>query len=293
MNCYNSDRFLKEAIDSVYAQSYSNWEIIFWDNASTDNSSLIANNYDDRLKYYVVNKTTEIGEARNLALTKVTGSYIAFLDCDDLWMPDKLKLQIELLENNLDAKFCYGGVHYIDEQGNKIRDTLPIAKSGYTIKQQLEFFEIGIQSVLIRNDIKISFDISLEFSPDYDLLMLLACEYKAEVLKEYIIKYRQSNNSLTSKKIKRWSIESKITLDKVFLRFPDLKAKYHYEYKKAYARVNYLEAYYYFNIDNKKMAVEALSQYKFLNFRFLSLYILSCLGGDVWNLIHKMRNKFK
>ena len=52
MNCYNSERFLKEAIDSVYAQTYSNWEIIFWDNASTDDSATIANSYDERLKYY-------------------------------------------------------------------------------------------------------------------------------------------------------------------------------------------------------------------------------------------------
>ena len=133
MNCYNSGRFLKEAIDSVYAQTYSNWEIIFWDNASTDNSSDIAQKYDDRLKYYRNSKTTEIGEARNLALSKVSGNYLAFLDCDDLWMPNKLNLQVDLLENNFDSKFCYGGVHYIDEYGKKIRDTIPIAKSGYTI----------------------------------------------------------------------------------------------------------------------------------------------------------------
>ena len=137
MNCYNSDRFLKEAIDSVYDQTYSEWEIIFWDNAST------------------VKKTTEIGEARNLALSKAKGDYLAFFFFFYLWMPNKLNIQVKLLENNLDSKFCYGGVHYIDEQGGKIRDTLPIAKSGYTIKQQLASFEIGIQSVLIRNDIEI------------------------------------------------------------------------------------------------------------------------------------------
>ncbi len=293
MNCYNSDRFLKEAIDSVYDQTYSEWEIIFWDNASTDKSSFIAKQYDDRLKYYVVKKTTEIGEARNLALSKAKGDYLAFLDCDDLWMPNKLNIQVKLLENNPDSKFCYGGVHYIDEQGGKIRDTLPIAKSGYTIKQQLASFEIGIQSVLIRNDIEISFDTKLQFSPDYDLLMLLACEYKAQVLREYVMKYRESANSLTNKKIQRWWIETKITLDRVFTRYPDLKVKYAYQYKKSYAKVNYLKACFYFDIDDKKMAVESLSHYRFLNLRFLFLYMLSVLGSNAWSLVHKIRKKMQ
>ena len=87
-------------------------------------------------------------------------------------MPDKLNSQVMILEKNNDFQFCYGGVHYIDEHGNNIRDTIPIAKNGYTIKQQLDSFEIAIQSVLIRNNIRLSFDERLEFSPDYDLLML-------------------------------------------------------------------------------------------------------------------------
>jgi len=90
MNCYNSDSFLKEAIESVYNQTYSNWEIIFWDNASTDNSANIAKSYDERIKYYLAPKTTPLGEARNLALSYTTGEYVAFLDCDDIWISDMI-----------------------------------------------------------------------------------------------------------------------------------------------------------------------------------------------------------
>ena len=68
MNCYNSDHFLREAIESVYDQTYSNWEIIFWDNASTDSSPEIAKSYDDRLKYFRNNTTTNLGMARKLAI---------------------------------------------------------------------------------------------------------------------------------------------------------------------------------------------------------------------------------
>lgn len=107
MNCYNSERFLKDAIDSVYAQSFQDWEIIFWDNASTDNSPSIAKRYDSRLRYYKAEQTTPLGEARNLAVSKASGQYLAFLDCDDLWHKNKLSIQIECMNKNNDAVLCF------------------------------------------------------------------------------------------------------------------------------------------------------------------------------------------
>ena len=99
MNCFNSERYLREAIDSVFAQTYSDWEIVFWDNASTDNSARIAKSYGPRLKYYRGDENVSLGEARNYALGKARGEYIAFLDCDDLWAPDKLQKQIPLFND--------------------------------------------------------------------------------------------------------------------------------------------------------------------------------------------------
>ena len=70
MNCYNGEKYLREAIDSVYAQSYKNWEIIFWDNLSTDSSAKIAKSYDSKLRYFVGQETIPLGAARNKALSK-------------------------------------------------------------------------------------------------------------------------------------------------------------------------------------------------------------------------------
>ena len=85
MNCYNSDRYLREAIDSVFAQSYQNWEIIFFDNASTDQSAEIAKSYGPKLRYFRGESTVLLGAARNRAFEKAAGQYFAFLDCDDIW----------------------------------------------------------------------------------------------------------------------------------------------------------------------------------------------------------------
>ena len=129
MNCYNSEQYLKEAIDSIYSQTYQNWEIIFWDNASTDSSANIVKDYDKRIKYYLAPKTTPLGEARNFALEKVSGEYIAFLDCDDVYSPDKLQKQVKLMHNKNYA-MCYGSVIIINERGEEIKRNVVKNKSG-------------------------------------------------------------------------------------------------------------------------------------------------------------------
>ena len=154
MNCYNSDRFLKEAIDSVYAQHYTNWEIIFWDNASTDRSGTIALSYDERMKYHLAPRTTLLGEARNMALKKVTGKYIAFLDCDDLYLPDKLEKQVRLMEMKNYA-MCYGSWIAINEYGQEIREVPVKNQSGRLIGELLKHYEINMQSVMLRRSILI------------------------------------------------------------------------------------------------------------------------------------------
>ena len=83
MNCYNSDEFLKDAIDSIYCQSYQNWEIIFWDNASNDYSGHIAKLHDAKLTYFSSKKNTVLGAARILAVNEANGEYLTFLNCDD------------------------------------------------------------------------------------------------------------------------------------------------------------------------------------------------------------------
>ena len=97
MNCYNGEKFLHEALDSIINQTYKNWELIFWDNQSTDNSSFIVQSYkDQRIKYFFSKKHTLLYEARNMAIEKSEGEYLAFLDVDDYWDSAKLEKQMNL-----------------------------------------------------------------------------------------------------------------------------------------------------------------------------------------------------
>ena len=114
INCFNGEKYLAEALNSVLAQTYENWEIVFWDNKSTDKSAEIFQNYkDDRFKYYCADSHARIlYKARKEALKKTKGDFIAFVDVDDWWVPDKLEKQILLFQDSK-VGLVYGNFWYI------------------------------------------------------------------------------------------------------------------------------------------------------------------------------------
>lgn len=105
MPAYNSIKYISESIDSVIAQSYENWELIITDDCSTDGTRKVILNYakkDIRIKYHFQDDNLGAGAARNMSISKSTGRYIAFLDSDDLWLQNKLEVQVKfMLDNNI------------------------------------------------------------------------------------------------------------------------------------------------------------------------------------------------
>ncbi len=118
MNCYNGETFLHESIKSVLSQTYENWELIFWDNKSEDKSAEIFKSYNDkRFKYYYADQHTLLYAARNEAIKKSSGEFVAFLDTDDFWEKDKLELQIPLFKDPR-VGVVYGNLFVINEKLN-------------------------------------------------------------------------------------------------------------------------------------------------------------------------------
>ncbi|MBQ0062672.1 MAG: glycosyltransferase family 2 protein [Prevotella sp.] len=97
---YNSSLYIAKSINSVLAQTYANWEMLIVDDGSTDNTLEIVRSYEDK-RIKIFNNTHQgAAEARNLALRQATGKYVAFLDSDDLWLPEKLEKQVRFMEEN-------------------------------------------------------------------------------------------------------------------------------------------------------------------------------------------------
>lgn len=116
---YNSEKFIAETIRSVQSQSYPHWEIIIVDDCSTDKTESIVLDFindDSRISFYQLQKNSGAGVARNQAISLAKGRYIAFLDSDDLWRPEKLEKQVQYLhENKLPFTFCF--YDCINEEG--------------------------------------------------------------------------------------------------------------------------------------------------------------------------------
>lgn len=114
---YNCEKFLEETIKSVLSQTYENWELLIVDDCSIDSSVDIIKNYcenDDRIKLFINEKNSGAAASRNWALREATGKWIAFLDSDDLWLPEKLEKQLTFMVDN-NYKFSYTAYDHIDE----------------------------------------------------------------------------------------------------------------------------------------------------------------------------------
>lgn len=120
MPSYNCARFVEETIRSVQAQTYQNWEIIFWDDCSTDDTIKLVSELreqDSRIKVFQNQINSGAAISRNYALREAKGRWIAFLDSDDLWEPEKLEKQMKfMVENNY--AFSYTGYQEIDSDSN-------------------------------------------------------------------------------------------------------------------------------------------------------------------------------
>ena len=206
MNCYNGEKYLRESIDSVYGQTYKNWEIIFWDNNSTDKSAEIANSYDSRLRYFKGESTISLGAARNKALEKLNGDYISFLDVDDLWLPKKLELQIERAFKQPETVVFYSdGYDLYDKMRTKKKFSsyrnVKIFEGNIFNKLILSNF-INFQTVLINPKISpndIYFNEDFTYSEDYELLLRLSLKGKFNYLSEPLVFYRYHENNMSNK----------------------------------------------------------------------------------------------
>jgi len=110
---YNHEKFIASCIESVLAQRYYNWEMIIIDDGSTDGTFDIATDYakkDERIKPFTQKNIGifRLGESYNFALSKCKGSYVAILECDDVWLPEKLEIQVEVLENHPECILSWG-----------------------------------------------------------------------------------------------------------------------------------------------------------------------------------------
>lgn len=203
MPVYNSERFLEDAIRSVINQIYINWELWLVDDNSTDNSKKLITNFttiDNRIKSIFLTKNSGTAIARNTAIARSTGKYIAFLDSDDIWLPEKLSKQISFMEVN-GHSFTYTWYSVMDENGMDLKQTIK-APATVTYKQLLKNNTIGCLTAVYNSD-KLGKMLmpDIRKRQDYGLwLNILKTNVVGYGIKEPLAIYRTGISSLSNKK---------------------------------------------------------------------------------------------
>ena len=240
MNCYNGEEFLNQLIQSVIAQTYKNWELNFWDNRSTDNSSKILGKFKDkRIKYFYAKKNTVLYEARNLAIKEAKGEFIAFLDVDDFWTADKLQRQIPKFKDKK-VSLVYGNFYKFFNKNKKkeiaFNSYLP---EGFILPEIIKDYKVGLSTVLIRkksvkNQNKI-FNDKYDLISDFDFILHFSKKNYFACVNKPLAYYRIHNNQLQKKELInqakqycRWYKEKKIEINFKNYDLETLRKKFNY-----------------------------------------------------------------
>ena len=289
MNCYNGERYLRESLSSVLNQTYKNWELIFWDNKSQDESVKIFNSFNDkRFKLFNAEKHTILYEARNLAIQKTTGELIAFLDTDDIWLSDKLEKQVKLFKNK-EVGLVYSNFWMLNDSlllKKKIfrKKKLP---RGKVLKSILSDYVVGLSTIIIsRNkikDIKNVFNIKYDLLADFDFVVNFSIDNNFECIQESTTYIRIHEKSLSHVFIDQLIQQSKEWYSEAQMN-PALSA--HKELKKVNEKILYDEVR---QIILKEKFV--ISFFKFLKFpnslRKFKLFLLLFLPKKIFLLLKK------
>lgn len=202
---HNAGRFLRDTINSIKNQTYENWEAIFVDDCSRDNSSDIIKEFseDIRIKLITLEQNGGVAVARNIGIDNAKGKYIAFLDADDLWEKEKLEKQIKVIEKDSNIGLIFTGTRYIDENSNPYNYVLEVPKT-INYKELLKQNVISCSSVLVKKEHVIKYKMPNDgMHEDFAVwLQILKEGIKVVGINEPLLVYRISRNSKSSNKFK-------------------------------------------------------------------------------------------
>jgi len=234
MNCYNGEEYLRQAIESILAQSYINWEVIFWDNCSTDSSAqLYKEILDPRLKYFLGSEHVPLYEARNNALGVANGELIAFLDVDDAWCPTKLERQIALFEDP-SVDVVYTNYETINVKKNKRFVTHKGLKSGRILGELLKTYQVGILTLMLRarvlNNLSKKFDSRFQIYGDYDLILRLSVNHNIVAIDEPLATYVLHGKNLYRSDYSRNVCELQKLIESFAITEPEIVSNINFKY---------------------------------------------------------------
>jgi glycosyltransferase involved in cell wall biosynthesis len=228
---YNAEAFISETIQSIQAQTYQNFEVIIVDDGSHDRTAEIVKSFaenDDRIKL-IQQQNTGVAASRNLAIQHSSGKYIAPIDADDIWYPERLSKHVYCLETSDEiVGLVYSWSMYLNEAG-EIKGYSPFGQLGAVegnVLAMLVFYNFldNACTTMFRRaclDRVGYYNCDLETCEDWDLYLRIAEHYQFRIVPEYLIGYRQYNGSMSTKCVTMSKFYESI-MSRIYQRHPEL-----------------------------------------------------------------------
>lgn len=305
MNCLNGERYLPAAFASVRAQTFTDYEIIFWDNCSKDASADIAHDFGSELRYFRSSEPLGLGAARNMAIAQAKGEYIAFLDCDDIWRPSKLAVQIELFEKNpalglvcTDTEVCHGqNVLY-----RMFDRSQP--KRGNAFKELMLNQWVSMSSAMLRksalDDIAKKranveavapnawFDANLEVCEEADVFYRIAHDWEMDFINEPLTVWRIHNNNSTFRNFGKFADETLKIIDRHRKLYPGYDEENAEIIEMLQKRAAFQKSVYLWQSGNGAKARKTLAPYRHMHRKYGMFWWVSYLPGSLFEPLSKI-----
>lgn len=277
---YNRANIVTDAIESVLNQTYKNIEIIVVDDGSIDNTKEILRHYENRIKY-IYKLNAGASSARNAGVREAKGEYIAFLDSDDLWHPERLAEIRNYLENNQEYSAVITDVENIEGTTGKTIGYILYEKnwpySENVLPYVIKYLIGGFSNLTIKREAVLElgeFDEKLKTAEDIDYFLRIATRYKIGLLAKPLLKYRKSADSLSHKIFTKNRL---VVIDKFKNNNPELARKYETIINKSIAKIHnsYAEDLLYHRHvkEARKQLIDSMKNY--ITIKSLKLYFKS------------------
>ncbi len=288
MNCFNGEKYLREALDSIINQTYENWELIFWDNISTDNSiSILETYHDKRIRYFLADKHGTLGDGRSKAIEKVRGDYIAFLDTDDIWYEKRLEESVKAFQTSKNISLVYSNTEFFSVNSKK-RLYKSAQPSGSITSKLLINYNLSLESVTISkkylNKLDIMFDNKFSHIADFDLFVRLSTLGQCKYIDKVLCGWRMHMNNDSFKRPYLFILERRNWIEKYH------GSKLFEGYKSEIDELNFLcktedklSSKNIFDVNN----ILEIRKHKFMGKKNFIKYVISCL--PLFKSFYKLR----
>ncbi|HUU43234.1 MAG TPA: glycosyltransferase, partial [Planctomycetota bacterium] len=263
MPAYNTGRFIAQAIRSVLRQTWTHWELIVIDDGSTDDTAAVVATFSDPRIRCISRENTGLSAARNEGIRRARGEYIAFLDSDDLWFPEKLAAQAKILEEDPEAGLTYSNYWFVDEDGVRTgapRFSFARLADGWCLEKLLvRNAVLGPTTVVLRRSVldRVGlFHTDLRASEDWDMWRRVAVHCKFRYLPRALGAYRIRRGSLTGRHDLMGRCE-RMVMDRAFAD-PEVKQRIPADRRRRLRRR--ADAVHFYNIGSRQLRAGDVAQ---------------------------------